>query len=288
MRSILASLLLLLAGGLLATPAPAQSLLGGDDGKPLEIFADDGIEWRREERVYIAHGNAKAIKEGTEIRANELRAYYSGSGDGTGDIYKVEAIGAVTITSANGTASGDRGVYDVKSQVMVLTGKNLKLVTKGDTVTARDSLEYWQGKDLAVARGHAEVVRIDPQKNTKNVLRADVMTATFMLIAGKKEMRVVDAYDNVEILTPCDYVSGDRGRYLVQEQIALVTGNVKITSGNNQLNGDEAEVNLVTGISTLKGDRVKGLLIPNKDGDKKDKPATPDGKDNKTAPGSCG
>ncbi len=291
-RALLA--LLLLIAAFVPAPASAQALLGGDDGKPLEIYADDGIEWRREERVYIAHGNAKAIKEDTEIRANELRAYYSGSGDGSGDIYKVEAIGAVVITSPDGKAYGDRGVYDVKSQVMVLTGKDLKLLTKGDTVTARDSLEYWQAKGLAVARGAAQVIRVDPQKNTKNVLRADVMTATFMQIAGKQEMRVVDAYDNVEIITPCDYVSGDRGRYLVQEQIALVTGNVKITSGNNQLNGDEAEVNLVTGISTLKGDRVKGLLIPNKDGDKKapDGGKTEDPKKNddqkQPLPGSCG
>ena len=262
--------------------ARAQNILGGEDGKPLEIYADEGIEWRREERVYVARGNARAIKDDTTIKAHELRAYYSGTGDGSGDIYKVEAIGAVVITSPDGTAHGDRGVYDVKSQVMVLTGKNLKLVTKGDTVTARDSLEYWQAQNLAVARGAAEVVQVDPEKKTKNILRADVMTATFMEIAGSQEMRVVDAYDNVEIITPCDYVSGDRGRYLVQEQIALVTGNVKITSGNNQLNGDEAEVNLVTGISTLKGDRVKGLLIPNKDGDK-----NPDPTPGKTAPGTC-
>ena len=279
--SRLLPLLGLLLAALAWSPAgKAQGLLGGSDGQPLEIFADDGIEWRREERMYVARGNARAVKDDTTIRAHELRAYYSGEGDGSGEIYKVEAIGAVVITSPDGTAHGDRGVYDVKSQVMVLTGNNLKLEAKADTVTARDSLEYWQAQNLAVARGNAEVTRIDPQKNTKNVLRADVMTATFMQIAGSQEMRVVDAYDNVEIITPCDYVSGDRGRYLVQEQIALVTGNVKITSGNNQLNGDEAEVNLVTGISTLKGDRVSGLLVPNDNKGGGDKP--------QTKPGECG
>lgn len=253
-------------------PARAQGFMGGGD-KPLEIYADDGIEWRREEQVYIARGNARAVKDGTEIRAHELRAYYSGGGDGSGDIYKVEAIGAVVISSPDGKAYGDRGVYDVKSQVMVLTGQNLKLEAKEDTVTARDSLEYWQAQNLAVARGQAEATRIDPESKNKNVVRADVMTATFMEIAGSQEMRVVDAYDNVEIITPCDYVSGDRGRYLVQEQIALVTGNVKITSGNNQLNGDEAEVNLVTGISTLKGNRVQGLLVPQNNNNDPARPA---------------
>jgi len=249
----------------LLPPATAQTL-GGSDA-PLEISADEGIEWRREERVYVARGNARAKQGDSEIRADELRAYYSGTGDTSGDIYRVEAIGGVVITSPGGTAYGSRANYDVASQVAVLTGEGLKLVTEQDVVTARDSLEYWQAKSLAVARGKAEATRVDPEKGTTNIIRADVMTATFTEINGEQDLRVVDAYDAVEILTPCEYITADRARYLVPEQIAQLNGNVKITRGQNQLNGDEAEVNLATGVSTLKGDRVQGLLIPNKEGE---------------------
>jgi len=251
--------------------ASPQAGLAGD--APLEIYAESGIEWHRDQQVYIARGNARAVSGDTELRANELRAYYSGSNDGTGEIQRIEALGAVVITSPNGKVYGERGVYDVPGKVMVLTGGNLRLVTAQDTVTARDSLEYWEGKDLAVARGDAEAQRIDPEDGSLNVIRAEVMTASFYDNAGKKDLRVVDAYQSVEILTPCEYVVGDRARYLVPEQIAILTGNVKITRGSNQLNGDEAEVNLKTGISTLKGDRVTGLLVPKGGGDA---PANPE------------
>jgi len=264
MRKFLAAALPALALLLWSGSAVPQAGLAGD--APLEIFAEQGIEWHRDQNVYIARGNARAISGDTELRANELRAYYSGSNDGSGEIQRVEAIGGVVITSANGKVYGDRGVYDVPGKVMVLTGNNLKLVTEHDTVTARDSLEYWEGKDLAVARGDAEAKRVDPKDGKVNIIKAEVMTANFYEVGGKKDLRVVDAYQEVEIMTPCEYAIGDRARYLVPEQVAILTGNVKITRGNNQLNGDEAEVNLVTGISTLKGDRVTGLLVPNKNG----------------------
>ena len=33
------------------------------NGKPIEIFADKGIEWHKNDKKYIANGNAKAIQE---------------------------------------------------------------------------------------------------------------------------------------------------------------------------------------------------------------------------------
>ena len=48
--------------------------------------------------------------------------------------------------------------------------------------------------------------------------------------------------------------------------IARLAGNVRITRGQNQLNGAEAEVNMKTGISRLlagDGGRVQGLVVPN-------------------------
>ena len=42
-------------------------------------------------------------------------------------------------------------------------------------------------------------------------------------------------------------------------------GGVKITRGQNQMNGDYAEVDLVTGVSRLmsSGSGVKGMILPN-------------------------
>src|SRR3546814_6604216 len=75
--------------------------------------------------------------------------------------------------SPEGTVYGDKGQYKLDEQVFVMTGDNLRLVSKEDVVTARDSLEYWEGQRKAIARGNAEAIHEDKQ------IRADGLTANF-------------------------------------------------------------------------------------------------------------
>ncbi len=258
-RGLLSALLSLALLASATGPGQGQTAAFGDDDKPLEIFADQGIEWRREEKVYIARGNAEARQGDVTLRADVLQARYQGEGD-SGDITLIEATGNVRIISPDTQVYGQRGTYDVPRDIMRMTGKGLKLESGDDVVTADDSLEYRPSERLAVAKGRAQVQRFDRAKGTSNIVRADTLTATFA--PDGKSLEVVDAIDNVEVLTPCEYVAADQGRYLVAEQLANLDGNVRITRGQNQLNGNQAEVDLKTGISTLTGGRVSGLLVP--------------------------
>ena len=61
---------------------------------------------------------------------------------------------------------------------------------------------------------------------------------------------------------------GDRGVYSPATGMARLLGNVRITRGENQLNGREAIVNMCTGVARLvsaPGDRVQGLIMPNQE-----------------------
>ena len=142
-----------------------------------------------------------------------------------------------------------------------LTG-GTRLETETDRITARDSLEYWEKRNLAVARGNAIAIR------GENRLRADVLTAHFAKDGrGQSRVRQVDAFDNIVITTPDEIVRSTRGIYDVETGIATLTGSVKITRGNNQLNGEHAEVNLNTGVSRLFGrgrGGVQGIFTPEK------------------------
>ena len=44
------------------------------NGKPIEIFADKGIEWHKNDKKYIANGNAKAIQEDFIVTSDSLEA----------------------------------------------------------------------------------------------------------------------------------------------------------------------------------------------------------------------
>jgi lipopolysaccharide export system protein LptA len=265
--SVFWALLALLAAG----PAAGQGLFGmaGGDNKggdgPLEVFADDGIEWLQEEQIFIARGNARALRGGVDLRADVLRAYYKKDGN-RNDITRIDAEGNVRIVSADEKAFGDKGVYDVEKGILVLSGRKVRLVTPQDEITADRQIEYWEQRQLAVARGNAFATREDKR------LRADVLTAHFRKGKdGKSRAHLVEAFDNVYIVTADETVLADRGVYNVETGIATLTGSVKITRGPNQLNGCNAEVNMNTGVSRLLacpggsgGGRVRGLLQPDK------------------------
>lgn len=239
----------------------AQSLgfSRGGDG-PIQIEADDGIEWQRANQLYVARGNARARQGGVTVEADELVAFYRPNDAGENEIYRIDANGNVRIVSENEVARSDKAVYDIDGGVLVMTGDNIRLDTPDDTITARDSLEYYETRQLAVARGDAIAIRGDRR------VRADVLTAHFGEGNRQAAMDRIEALGNVLVSTPTDIVRAEKGDYDPARGVATVTGNVKITRGDTQLNGERAEVNLESGESRLlsspSGERVRGLFLP--------------------------
>lgn len=244
----------------------ASSVLGQGIGLPsqsrelpIEIHADNGIEWQQEAKAYIARGNAKARQGDVTVHADQLTAYYEKGADGSTQIWRIDADGNVRITTPQQTAYGKKGVYQVTKSIFVMTGSP-RLITKTEKISARQSIEFFEAKSLAVARGDAVAIRGDKR------LRADILTAHFVKDKdGKNRVDRVDAYDNVIISTPEEIVRGHRGVYYAKTGMAVLRGSVKITRGNDQLNGEAAEVNLNTGVSRLLGGgkgQVRGIFQP--------------------------
>lgn len=318
-----AAMLVLLVGPLLG-PALAQGI-DLSQGGPVDVTATDGIEWRQAEQVVIARGDARAVRGGVTVNSDRLLARYRQAGTtpgrgqnagarpataepsppgispgtspgtsaeaalgGSSEIWRLEAEGNVAIATATDTARGQRAVYDIDQAVLVLSGGNLSLATPQQVITARDSLEYWSARRMAVARGNALVV--DPQEGRR--IAADTLVAYFLegpagpgapaaaprpatptsgreppgAGPGAGKVDRVEAFGNVEIRTPTDVVRGDRGVYSPATGMARLLGDVRITRGDNQLNGREAIVNMRTGVARLvsaPGARVQGLILPN-------------------------
>jgi lipopolysaccharide export system protein LptA len=202
------------------------------------------------------------------------------------EVYRLQAEGNVHIYTATDQAQGDRATYDMDQGVLVMTGHNLKLTTPNDVITSRDDLEYWTQKHMAVARGDAVVITNDAKRIAADTLvayttdnpppngptppakpaAAKGTAAPGDPLAASGKLQRVEAFGNVSIRTPTDTVTGDRGVYVLDTGMARLAGNVRITRGQNQLNGAEADVNMKTGIATLVAvdrGRVHGLVLPN-------------------------
>jgi lipopolysaccharide export system protein LptA len=267
--------------------------------QPIEIIARDGIEWNRDKQQYIARGDARATQNGTTVEADVLTAYYRQGASSRTEIFRYQAEGNVRIYTPTHRAVGDRAVFDIDTGVLVLTGNGLKLTTPNEVVTARDALEYWDRRQIAVARGNALVVTDDGRR-----MKGDLLTAHFVdnnakpapqqagkpgapppappraqqprqasspvpgtETGGSQRLEKIEAFGDVHVSTEAEIAVGDRGVYNADTGIAVLAGNVKITRGQNMLNGDYAEVNTNTGISRLLSDsrQVRGLFVPEKD-----------------------
>lgn len=302
----LAALLLLAAPAAAATQNFGLGLGLGDQqdsNRPIDIHADNGIEWQQNNRVYIARGNARATRGQVTVFADTLRAYYrpvggatpanvstgSGSsqpkkdgstssdpvGGSSTEIYRLEGDGHVRIATETQTVYGDHAVYDVDQTLLVVTGNNLKLETPRDTVTARDSLEWYDNRQLAVARGDALAVREGKR------IRGDVLTATVEKPPDQaSHIQRIDALGHVFVSSQDQIARGDSGVYNLDTGIATLAGHVTLTRADNELRGEYGVVDLNNNVSRLLAappnaqttaarPRVQGLLIP------RGKPAAP-------------
>jgi lipopolysaccharide export system protein LptA len=307
MRIARTLLLLALAAGLPASGGAAAQNFGlglntQDNGRPIDIQADDGIEWQQNNRLYIARGNARATRGQATIFADTLMAFYrpvcgpeareaenqkalarkdappgkdvpqtkpcpdapatpatppapaaqrkdGGASDPTGgstEIYRMEADGNVRIATETQTVYGDHAVYDVDRSLLVVTGQHLKLETQHDTVTARDTLEWYDDKQLAVARGDAVAVREGKR------LRGDVLTSEVVKDPnGPSHISRIDAQGNVLVSSLEQIARGDAGVYNVDTGIATLTGRVTLTKGDSVLRGQYGVIDLNKNVSRL-------------------------------------
>ena len=140
--------------GVMAQPSqPAPNALQGfsqNSDKPVEIKAQS-FEMRDKEKVAVFTGNVRVVQGDTTIRCNSLivsyltgssppgaaRAAQPGPG-GNSQISKLEARGGVVVIQKDQTATGENGVYDMRTKVVTLTGN--VVVSQGGNVMRGDRM----------------------------------------------------------------------------------------------------------------------------------------------------
>ena len=252
-----------------AAVAGGLNLASGSKDMPIEITADNGIEWDKNKEILIASGNAKASRGGITVLAEVLRAYYRKKTTGGTDLYRLDAAGGVKIFSDTESMEGQTAVLDFEQAILKVDGKKVIYKAGPDTITANQQMEYWERQKMAVARGNAVAI------HKGKTLRADVLKALLRKNkTGRSEVYIIEAFNNVLIVSDKDRLRSDSAIYKLDSGIATLKGNVSIIRGDTILKGDLAEINLKTGISKLltvdsvgsrrEKKRVRGLIYPHR------------------------
>ena len=239
------------------------------EDKPIEIYADDGIEWHKNEKKYIAIGNAKAISGSLTLESHIIEAFYDENSDSEMDIKKVVAFKDVKISDEKIKITGGKNAeYNIKKDYFKIVGSKIKLTSESNILNAKKKMEYWRSKNVAVASGKAIATKKD-----EFVIKGEKLVWHLEQIGDETKVKKIMGFENVSIQTNNEVAFSDKALYNKRKEICKLFGNVRLQKGDSFLLGEYAEVDLKRGISKLMPapkksnfaeDRVKALI--NKEG----------------------
>ena len=231
---------------------------------PLVVEADDSLEWRREDRQYIATGNAVATQGETTLKADVITADYRDDAVNEAEnvnITRIIGAGAAMLSETTFNAAAEKITYDLASNIATLEGGSVSVTADDGTITARDVIIYRRGERLLIARGSAEINLSNGQQLSGDVIEVD-------LNADETDFIAVRAKGNAEVFSPgadgSQEARAENIDYTRETGIAVLEGDVEILDGSNVMTGDMARINTISGISTMTstGGRVGGVFKP--------------------------
>jgi lipopolysaccharide export system protein LptA len=119
--------------------SPVESRLTGlrlNGDEPIEIESDK-LEVRENENKAIFTGNVSVTQGPTLMKSGTMIVYYAKDGGsaatGSSNIERLEVDGKVYVKSDRQVATGDKGTFDMKTEVLVLSGSEVVL-SEGNNV----------------------------------------------------------------------------------------------------------------------------------------------------------
>ena len=226
----------------------SQQLTNFDNNnQPIEIFADDGIEWHKNKSKYVALGNAKALSGTLSLESDKIEAFYKENDSSSMNITEVRAKKNVVVQDKKmKITGGEYAEYKILKDYFLINGKNIILTSEKNILKSNKKLEYWRSKNIAIATGKAQA-----KKNNEFVVVADKLVWYLQEKNQKTTVKKLLGFNNVSIKTNNEVAFSDKAIYNNNTEICKLFGNVKLQRGESFLTGEYAEVDLRRGISKL-------------------------------------
>ena len=218
-----------------------------NNNEPIEIFADNGIEWHKNKNKYVALGNAKALSGTLSLESDKIEAFYKEDDSSSMNITEVRAKKNVVVQDKKmKITGGEYAEYKILKDYFLINGRNIILTSEKNTLKSNNKLEYWRSKNIAIATGKAEA-----KKDNEFVVLADKLVWYLQEKNQKTTVKKLLGFKNVSIKTNNEVAFSDKAIYNNETEICKLYGNVKLQRGESFLIGEYAEVDLRSGISKL-------------------------------------
>ncbi|MBL0371818.1 hypothetical protein JJB09_07230 [Rhizobium sp. KVB221] len=171
----------LAAAGMFATtisPLQAQEQssqmkgLALSNDKPIQIESDS-LEIREQEKRALFNGNVKVVQGTMTLMSEHMIVYYKGNAgkiaEGGSDIDRIEVDGKVSLVSADQSARGDKGSFDMRTEILMLEGKQVVLADGNNVFTGcKLTVQMKNGQAKLDSCGARVKILIDPKSRKTN------------------------------------------------------------------------------------------------------------------------
>ncbi len=221
----------------------------------VKVTSENGLIIDQVQKTITAMKNAHVYQEKDYIKAEKIILTYKKDQYKNNQVVKAQAYQKAQAFSQNKTAQAEEMLlYKEKSDIQ----KALNLVKN----------YYKEGKSDDIS----QVVRLNKKalvKEADYLILADKMYIFYKpLNKTDSEIDRVIAIGNVRASNQNQQIEGEYGIYNPSTKMIDLYDNVRLKQGDSILTGDWANLNLETGLSSLKSKekdqkRIKGSLIPN-------------------------
>ena len=230
----------------------SQQLSNINSDEPIEIFADEGIEWHKNKNKYVAIGNAKAISGTLSLKSERIEAFYDEKENDGMNIREVRAKKNVVVEDNKmRIVGGDYAEYITNKDYFLIKGKKITLTSESNILKSKEKLEFWRSKNIAIATGKAEATKNSDKKEDEFTVLAEKLVWYLKESEKKTTVKKMLGFRNVSIKTNNEVAFSDKAIYNNETEICKLFGNVKLQRGESFLLGEYAEVDLKSGISKL-------------------------------------
>lgn len=153
---------------------------------------------------------------------------------------------------------------DFKSLIDSEKSKNINIKSKSLVIKNNEDLAIFYD-DVVVKQGNI-------------TLKADeIVVFTEATPEGKKKFKIIEAKDNVFFTASGKEATADKARYVIDDKLVSLSGNVELKEKGNMVKGDKFTYNVASGKSSIKSlnsdgseskkTRVKAVITPGGDVD---------------------
>lgn len=217
------------------------------DAKPVvNISAKGGMEIDDVRQTIEAHQDI-VVKRGTQrLYADHAKAHFEKVNQTKPKVVQLIAWGQVIMEDSDGKIYGERALYDIPKDTIILTGSPILFIGKDMKIEAYDRLIYSPKAKTAQAIGS---VKIERENQT---LMADEVIAYFEEDEKlTKEpspnspnyltrLKKMNAKGNVKIILPDQVASANYGEH--DQGKTYLEGDVKLSSKEGQIQGGYGEI----------------------------------------------